>query len=124
MSPKTVNKVFLNEHDIIEIHVVGDQTVKSIAAMGKEVDDLIVKLRAEDKTVLILDVLVDMGDVPPEGRKKVVELAKELDYDKTAMVGKSAVLRFGANLMLRATGRGDTVRYFEDYREATDWLLN
>jgi stage II sporulation SpoAA-like protein len=118
------NRVFLNEHDIIEIHVVGAQTVKSITKMGDEVEKLMSKLRIDDKPVLILDLLVYMGDVPPEGRKKVVELAKELHYDKAAMVGDSAVLRLGANLMLRATGRGDKIRYFEDYREATDWLLS
>jgi hypothetical protein len=119
----TANKVFLNNQGIIEIHVVGDQTVLTIRAMGLKTEKLIEKLRAENKQVLVLDVLLEMGNVPPEGRKSVVKLATELDYDKAAMLGSSAALRLGANLMLRATGRNETAKYFENREDAVIWLL-
>jgi hypothetical protein len=118
------NKVFLNERDIIEIHVVGDQTVTSIDAMVSAVEKLIKQRRAAKEPVLIMDVLLHMGKVPPEGRRRVVQWTKVLDYDKAVMLGSNPVLRVGANLMLRASGRGDKARYFENFDDAMHWLLH
>jgi hypothetical protein len=63
-----------------------------------------------------------IGKVPPAARKKVVERAKNIDYDKLAFVGNATILRLGANLILRAIGRGDKVKYFDDYGTAVVWL--
>jgi UDP-N-acetylmuramyl pentapeptide synthase len=78
--------------------------------------------RKVGKRPLILDNLLHMGTVPPEARKRVVELAKSMEYDRLAMVGKGTVLRLGTNLMLQATGKGSRVKYFENYDKAVLWL--
>lgn len=117
------NEVFLNQDGIIEIKVVGDQTAASVREMGKVISQLAEECRDRKQPVVILDDLRQMGAVPPEGRKTVVELGKTLDYDKIAMVGNGSVLRLGANLMLRATGKSHKVKYFEDYALAVTWLL-
>jgi hypothetical protein len=65
-----------------------------------------------------------MGAVPAEARKLVVELVKSNDYDKLAMLGNNAILRFGANLILQATGKGAQVKYFEDREACVAWLLS
>jgi hypothetical protein len=63
-----------------------------------------------------------MGHVPPEARKLVVDLVRSSSYDRLAMLGTGGVLKFGANLMLQATGKGSRVKYFEDYEECVAWL--
>ena len=116
------NRVFINEYDVVEIIVNGDQTVESVHAMGDDTVRLAhAQLRA-GKPVLILDNLLKMGTVPPEARRSVAELVRSNEYDKLAMLGKGTTLRLGANLLLRATGRGEQVRYFEDYTAAIYWL--
>ncbi|HET8669969.1 MAG TPA: STAS/SEC14 domain-containing protein [Candidatus Saccharimonadales bacterium] len=117
------NKVFLRNNTIIEIHVIGDQTPASIEQMGKETEALLTRQREQGLPCLILDDLTRMRVVDPDGRKKVVELARQLDYDKTAMVGKGGLLRIGANLMLRAVGKAGKIRYFDDRRKALAWLV-
>lgn len=118
------NRVFLTNDNIIQIDVVGNQNRASVELMGRQISTLITQLRATGKTCLILDNLLEMGTVDQEARRLVVELGKRLDYDRAVMVGKGGMMRFGTNLMLRATGRGDKIRFFEDYEEAVKWLQN
>lgn len=116
------NKVFINSDGIVEILVVGDQTVESVRAMGQQALELSKHQRSKDKPALILDNLLQIGVVPPEARRLVVELVKSTDYDKLAMLGSDRLLRLGANLMLQATGKGQRVKYFEDRDKCVAWL--
>jgi UDP-N-acetylmuramyl pentapeptide synthase len=116
------NKVFVNDHDVVEIQVIGDQTLKSIRAMATAADELSEKGRKAGKRTLLLDNLTEIGQVSPEGRRLVVELAKTLKYDKLAMYGNSIVLRLAANLMLQAIGKRKKLKFFDDFDKAVEWL--
>ncbi|HSX17417.1 MAG TPA: STAS/SEC14 domain-containing protein [Patescibacteria group bacterium] len=116
------NKVYLNADGLIEIEVIGDQNLASIEAMARLADGLLTEQKRVGKPALVLDNLLQIGSVDAEGRKLVVELGKRLDYDKLAMLGKGGIMRFGTNLMLRATGRSYKLRYFDDRQEAIAWL--
>lgn len=118
-----LNKVFINRYGIIEIMVRGDQSVESVQAMGDETARLGKELREKGERALVLDNLLEMGEVPAEARKLVVDLVKSSDYDRLAMLGNNPVLKLGANLMLRASGKGSRVRYFENSDDAMAWLL-
>lgn len=122
LSAMNDNKVFINKHGIIEIKVRGDQTVASVQAMGDEAVRLANEQRKAGKSALILDNLLQMGDVPVEARKRVAELVKSSEYDKLAMLGSGTLLKMGANLILQATGRGKHVRYFDNMTHAVRWL--
>ncbi|HSX35176.1 MAG TPA: STAS/SEC14 domain-containing protein [Candidatus Saccharimonadales bacterium] len=117
------NKVYLDSAGIINIDVIGDQTVESVEQMGKHIEGLITEQRRLGKPSLVLDNLLQMGNVGAEARQMVVDLAKRMDYDRAAMVGKGGLMKFGTNLMLRATGRSYRTKYFEDIAEAKHWLL-
>ncbi len=120
----TRNRVFVNDQGIIEIQVVGNQTVNSVQAMGDRTVELAAQQQVAGKPVLILDNLLSMGKVPAEARKRVVDLVKSNDYDKLAMLGSDPILRLGANLLIQATGKGMRVRYFDDRKKCDAWLLN
>jgi hypothetical protein len=117
------NQVFINDQGIIEIHVVGDQTVDSVRTAGERARDLATERLQAGKRAMILDNLLLMGTVPVEGRRLAVNLIQATDYDKFAMLGSDRVVRFGANLMLQATGKGSRVKYFEDHETCVAWLL-
>ncbi|HSW98662.1 MAG TPA: STAS/SEC14 domain-containing protein [Candidatus Saccharimonadales bacterium] len=116
------NHVYLDDGGIIVIDTHGPQDEASIESMGHEIEALITEQRKLGKPALILDSLLDLGPVGPDGRKLVVQLAKTLDYDRAVMVGKGGLMRFGTNLMLRATGRSHNVRYYDNEQEARSWL--
>ncbi len=116
------NKVYVNSDEVIEIEVIGDQNVASVELMGREINTLITQMKAVGKPCLLLDNLLQIGKVGPEARRKVVELAERLDYDRAAMLGQGGVMRFGANLMLRATGKTYKIQYFDSREQAIKWL--
>lgn len=116
------NKVYLTSEQIVEILVIGDQDVGSIEEMGRQAYALCQQQRSKGQRALILDNLLLIGAVPPEGRSKVVELIKSTEYDRLAMVGNGSLIRLGANLMLQATGKGSKVKYFDSRDKAIEWL--
>ncbi len=117
------NKVYLDNDGIIVIEVIGDQDEESIQAMVLKINPLITEQRKIGKPSVILDNILQMGAVGADARKLVVQMAKQLDYDRLAMLGKGGLMRFGASLMLRATSQNYRLRYFVDEAEAKAWLL-
>ena len=118
-----MNKVFVNQYDIIEIVVSGDQTVDAVDDMAKRSYELVDSQHQSGKPALLLNNLLTMGDIPPEARKLVVKYARTRRSDKFAIVGKGETFRFTANLLLQAMRRDKSAKYFDDYDEAVKWLL-
>jgi hypothetical protein len=116
------NKVVLRGDFIVEVQVVGVQNAASIDLMGREISTMLTNLRAHGRPGLVLDDVIQLGSVDDAGRRMVVDLGKRLDYDRLAMVGSNGLVKLGANLMLRAMGRGDKIRYFDDRDKAIAWL--
>src|SRR5688572_23051280 len=82
------NRVFLDEDNFIHINVVGQQTYNSVWHMGRQVEKLAEQLRRSSKPILIFDDLQQMDSHQmSDVRKAVAEVAKQLDFDKVAMVG-------------------------------------
>lgn len=116
------NEVIITENGIIEIFVRGDQTVTSVQAMGEAALRLGAEQRACHGRALVLDNLLEMGNVPADTRRQVAQLVKSADFDKLAMLGSGALMKLGANLILQATSRGNCVKYFDNRDEAVAWL--
>jgi hypothetical protein len=116
------NKVYLDDDGIIIIHVVGDQNDESVHEMGDEAERLARIQRQNGSRVMVLDNLMQIGNVPPSGRRIVVKFGKKTDYDRLAFLGNGALLRLGANLLIQAVGKGSSLHYFEDEQKARHWL--
>lgn len=117
------DKVFITEEVIVEILVVGDQTVGSVRALGDEAFRLANQLKSAGRPALILDNLIAIGTVPPDARNLVVDFIKSKDYDRLAMIGSHPLLRFGANLMFQASGNSKRLKFFDNRQAAVEWLL-
>lgn len=117
----TPNKVFLNKHKIVEIHVVGEQNGASVTAMGRKIQKL---LAQKDAKPLILDDISAMTKTNTMARRTVANLSRRLPFTKAAMVGDgSAIMRIGTNLLLSAVGMKN-VHYFDNRSDAIKWLLS
>ena len=116
------NHVYLSDNKIIWIDVCGPQTEDSVRLMGKEVLALAAQLRSDHKKVYILDNLKLMAETTSEARREVARLAKQIDFDRGAMVGSAnPLMRHSTNLMLRAIGKSN-LRYFASFDAAELWL--
>ncbi len=116
------NNVFINDDDVIEIQVSGDQTKHTVATMGEKIERCIQQLKLEAKPALLLDDVRTIQKVTTSGRSAVVELGKKLSYDKLAFLGRPGIMRLGANLIFRAIGKSGQMHYFEDRDKAIKWL--
>lgn len=116
------NHVYINDDDIVELVVVGNQTVESVQKMGEEAARLARKQWASGKPALFLDNLFHVGNVPPRALRRVTQLGKTLQYDKLAMVSDKRVIIAMSNMVLRAIGKLGDVRFFKSRAEAIEWL--
>jgi hypothetical protein len=114
--------VFVTQEGIIEILVIGDQTVESVRALGDEAARLGHELETAGKPVVILDNLLRIGKVPPEARRVVVENIKRNEYDRLAMLGTNPLIKFGSNLMFQASGKKHILKFFDNREAAVRWL--
>ena len=120
----TKNKIYINDDDILEVRVIGDQTYASVMDMGTEVSRLLEELAKQQKPGLILDDLTEMGNTDTAARQAVNQLARSLKYKKVAMVASgSPLMRYGTKLLLEAIGMGKKIQYFEDRDKAYRWLF-
>lgn len=119
---KSKNRVYVNEDDVVELVVVGNQTVESINKMGEEAGRLGRQQWADGKPSLFLDNLFDVGKVGPSGMRTVIHLGKTLKYDKLAMVSNKRAIIATSNVVLRAIGKLGEVRFFDNREDAVKWL--
>jgi hypothetical protein len=121
-APATENRVFVNDDDIIEFDVIGDQTPKSVIIMGETAGKLARQQWADGKRALMLDDLRKIGNWAPGTLRRVITIAKTISYDKLAMVSGQYGVKAGSNFVLMAIGKYNKVRFFEDRDAATKWL--
>jgi hypothetical protein len=117
-----MNRVFINSDNVIEIHVVGNQTVDSVREMGEMTKNFINVLRSKSLPVYVIDNVKRLGETDSRVRQVVNNYAKTLQFDQLALVGDgSATMLFSTNLMLRAIGKSN-VRYFSSLDTAMIWF--
>lgn len=118
------NTVFIHPKGYIEVMTIGVQSPATVKAMGDEIVRLAQPLIANHQRVLILDNLTKMALHQPSAVSKAVAAeAKRLDFYKVAMLGgPNRLLKYGANFMIQAIGKGSKIRYFTDRNQAEAWL--
>lgn len=116
------NKIYLGNDGLIHGVYSGDQTYETIAQGTKQFTRLIEKVRSEGKPALILVDLANVGRQDSKARKAGVDGFLSMKYDKIAMFGGSPFLRNVANLIVKAIGRTEGVKFFRGQEEAVGWL--
>ena len=117
-----MNKIYLGEDGIINGIYAGDQTEETIKNGTEEFTKLIDEVRSEGKKAFLLVDLTSVGHQDSNARKAGVEGFLSMRYDKIAMFGGSPFLRNVANLIVKAIGRTDKVKFFKTQEEAVKWL--
>ncbi len=100
----------------------GKQNVKileDIAAAMKE--KLSYLRRAGEKGYMLID-LRDIEKMSTEERKVVIRFMNNLDFDKLAIFGGPVLIGVIAKFLILVAGRSDKVQYFDDEKQARQWL--
>jgi hypothetical protein len=114
------HKIWIDEDGII-------RCVFSDVYMNEDVEDMIegiVQISKKGEQAMVIIDLKKTKTSTSSARRIIVESIKadpEI-YHKLALLGSSAKNKVLANFIIRASGRGDKVRYFESEEEALRWL--
>lgn len=116
------NRVFLGADDFIHNHHVGDQTGDTVRLMTDQLAVIVARLKAEKRQVLAFIDLTKLGQQDTAARKAAADGLRMLEYDRAAIYGKDPILRYVANLVIRASGQGAKAKYFDSKPEAIAFL--
>ena len=64
-----------------------------------------------------------LGKTSLQTRKIGINIMRDLDCDKVAMFGESPLIRSLVNLMLLSSGMGYKMKFFDNEKDARNWLL-
>jgi hypothetical protein len=114
-------KVWVDSEGIIRGKIIGDHTKEDAIEIIKELQNHFLK----DKGNLL--AIIDMSETnrPSSGSRKVHAMNLKNNHDlfkKAAFFGASVMNRVLANFIIKASGKGDKVRYFDTQQEAIQWL--
>lgn len=62
--------------------------------------------------------------ISPKARQVYTDLPKISKFNKAAIIGQSLILEVTVNLLMQATGRGQSFKWFTEERQAKEWLMN
>ena len=113
-------KVWEDATGLVRVKVIGDHTDHDSKAMIHELNEVLMKKSNNNK------ILIDMtqtGRPTVNARKNhAVNMKNNGNFKKAALFGASAMNRVMANFIIKASGRGNKVKYFKDEHSALDWL--
>lgn len=116
------NKVFLNDHGMLELVFYGNQPAEKVRQMLAEEDVIIAQLTREGKPVNVLANAEQVGKMTSDGRKLAVQYVKAQPFRRIAVYGGGTFMRTVASMVIRALGRRD-IRVFGTREPALKWLL-
>jgi len=118
------HRVFLNRDGFIEQVYTGDQTGDSIDQAIKKSTNIIKQMQKDGKSVLILVDSTKLGKLSTPTRKSSVEALRNIHYEKVAIYGPNPIAKAMINLIIHASGKHSSVRFFNERPAAEKWLRN
>ena len=116
------SQVFLDDDGYIHSTYDGPQTAATVTGMADDAVRLCNQLRQQQRPVLLLIDAAGVSGQDAGARQAGFELLRNLDYDRAAAFGASPFLRAVINLVIRATGRADHIKYCDSEAEAKAYL--
>lgn len=114
-------KVWVDKEGIIRAAIIGTHDKDDAEKIIAEIDKLLEKYKQQSR------LLIDMTKTGrPTSKARKVHASnmriKAKYFKKTALYGASAMNRVMANFIIKASGKGDNVKYFNTEHQALSWL--
>jgi hypothetical protein len=113
-------KVWEDPLGFVRVKVIGDHTDKDSENVISEINEVL--LKESNNSKIIID-MTETGRPTANARKNHAKNMKNNgNFKKAALYGASAMNRVMANFIIKASGRGDKVKYFKDEQSALAWI--
>jgi hypothetical protein len=122
MDKRQNNYCYLSKEGIIFIIHEGEQTAVVINQVGKAVTEIIQKVKSSGKPILILSDITKVGKGNLGARRAGLDLFKNLEYQKLAIVGVNFLNQRLVKAVVTASGVGFKIKLFNTESEAKKWL--
>jgi len=114
-------KVWVEDDGVIRGKIIGEHTGEDARRIIRLIDDYIAKDKG--KKCILIDMR-ETGRPTAESRKIHASNIKNGDtkFNKTAFFGAKIINRVMANFIIKASGKGKKVKYFDTENDALKWL--
>lgn len=116
------------EKNIIFVEMFGSESEDANNGRQAElVSEAIMEVVNQDPKALnnfLIDVTLTgtVSRISPHAKEVYIHLSKISNQDKVAVIGNNLMLEVAVNLLMQATGRGSSFKWFKDRNEALGWL--
>lgn len=107
--------------DIILFTQRGYQTAASVSQFQPQIDGMTEQLHKEGKKALILVDMTNVSGHEPQAREEGKKRING-DYDALAICGSDVAMQMIVNWLIRLSGSGNRIQFFETREQALDWL--
>ena len=121
---KPLNKSYLSKDGVIHSIYSGDQSASTVGQEGIKISQIINRQQQKGRPILILSDISKIGEINLGARKAGLQLFRELEYEKLAIIGVTFLTQKLVNAVVIASGRGFKIKTFESKNEAKRWLLS
>lgn len=116
------NRIFLNNDEIIEVVIEGDQTYMTFENLKYDAMDMLSKLQKEGKQRRGIINIAKIGKFNADSNRAAMEILESLNYDKAALYGANTILTEVTKAIILAMGKGNNTKLFPDRDSAMRWL--
>lgn len=114
--------MYMGDGGLIHVDVVGDQMYESVRKTADQIEENIKAVKKQNKKAYVLVSLNKMGKQDSGARKAGQEGFNFMHYDKIAIFSTNLFLKNVANLVAKAIGKTERVKFFKNQEEAVEWL--
>jgi len=116
------NQVFLGDDGFIHHVIEGDQDAATTQYLRDQTVKLASQLSVLPRPIKILSDLTGIGKADSNARRIASGIIQDIKLDKIAIFGGNRFMKHLVNLVVKATGKEDRVRYFDSKDQAIAWL--
>jgi len=116
------NRIFLNQDNIVEAIIEGEQTYMTFDNLTMDAQALLVKLQQEGKPRLGLIDVTNQKNFTADTNRAAMQILESLNYDKVAIFGAKTLLTEVTKAIILAMGKTHNTKMFADRESAMAWL--
>ena len=116
------NSVSAKRKEILEIVYEGDQTYNTVNTTTTELGKVCTDYENQKRKFKILADISGLGYTNIGSRRALVEVVKNLEYEKIAFFGGNIYSRHLVDFVIQASGRMKKAKVFETKNDALNWL--
>ncbi|NDC22165.1 hypothetical protein EBZ57_02230 [bacterium] len=116
------NRIFLNQDNIVEAVIEGEQTYMTFDNLTMDAQALLVQLQKEGKPRLGLIDITNQKNFTADTNRAAMQILESLNYDKVAIFGAKTLLTEVTKAIILAMGKTNNTKIFPDRDSAVAWL--